>query len=60
MKKVLLVKKNTQSKDQGFSVDQLLNFSREINKRAKTDDEYKEVVEIAEEKWKNNFEYDFR
>lgn len=41
-------------------MDQLLNFSREINKKAKTDNEYKEVVEIAEEKWKNSIEYDFR
>ncbi len=55
-----MTKKNLSSKDQGFSVDQLLDFSRKINKKAKTDNEYKEVVEIAEEKWKNNFEYDFR
>ena len=59
IKKHLNIKTDLKKND-GFSVDQLLNFSREINKKAKTDNEYKEVVEIAEEKWKNSIEYDFR
>lgn len=52
---------NTTKKEcKTVSIDQLLDFSRSINKKAKTNLEYKEVIDMASEKWENSCSYDFR
>lgn len=38
----------------GFSVKQLMEFAKSINKKAETDNNYKKVIEIASEKWESS------
>ncbi len=46
------IKKTSAKENKGFSVNQLISFSKSINQKAETDPEYQKVVEIASEKWK--------
>lgn len=58
MKKINKTGKVT--KEKGFTVKQLLDFAKSINKKAESDNDYKRVIDVASEKWQGCCGYEFK
>lgn len=52
--------KTTKSQGKGFTVKQLLDFAKSVNKKAESDRGYKRIIDVASEKWEGCCGYELK